>query len=54
MTTTLRTRALAATFAGLALATTFGIGPVGAKAGDVRVAGTCNKAATTKLKLAIS
>jgi hypothetical protein len=52
MTTTPRTRLLAATFAGLALAASFGAAPAGAKAGDVRVAGTCNKSATTKIKLA--
>jgi len=51
MTPTLRTRALAATIAGLALAASLGVSPASAKAGDVRVAGTCNRAATTKLKL---
>lgn len=51
MTPTLRTRALAATIAGLALAASLGVNPASAKAGDVRVAGTCNRAATTKLKL---
>ena len=52
MTTTPRTRLLAATFAGLALAASLGASPAGAKAGDIRVAGTCNKSATTKIKLA--
>ena len=53
MTTTLRTRAAAATLAGLAVLASFGAAPAGAKAGDVRVSGTCNKAATTKIKLGL-
>lgn len=52
MSTTLRTRALAATAAALALAASFGAVPAGAKAGDVRVSGTCTSNATTKIKLA--
>ena len=51
MTTTFRTRALAATIGGLALVAALGASPASAKAGDVRVAGTCNKSATTKIKL---
>jgi hypothetical protein len=53
MTTTLRTRALAATIGGLALVASLGAAPANAKAGDVRVAGTCNKSATTKIKLGL-
>jgi len=51
MTTSLRTRALAATIGGLALVASLGANPATAKDGDVRVAGTCNKSATTKIKL---
>ena len=53
MTTTLRTRAVAAALAGLAALASFGAAPASAKAGDVRVTGTCNKAATTKIKLGL-
>lgn len=53
MTTTPRTRIAAAALAGLALAASFGATPANAKAGDVRVAGTCNTGATTKLKLGL-
>ena len=53
MPSTLATRAATATVAALALVTTLGLSPAGAKAGDVRVAGTCNRAATTKIKLGL-
>lgn len=53
MTITIRTRILAATVGGLALVSAFGAAPASAKAGDVRVAGTCNKSATTKIKLGL-
>lgn len=52
MTVTLRTRLAAATIGGLALIGSVGALPASAKAGDVRVNGTCNTGATTKLKLA--
>jgi hypothetical protein len=51
MTTTLRTRVLAATVGGLALVASMGASPASAKAGDLRVNGTCNRSATTKIKL---
>ena len=53
MPSTRATRAATATVAALALVTTLGLSPAGAKAGDVRVAGTCNRAATTKIKLGL-
>jgi hypothetical protein len=53
MTTSLPTRTLAATIGGLALVASVFAGPAHAKDGDVRVAGTCNKNATTKIKLGL-
>lgn len=53
MTTTFATRAAAAAVGALALLTTLGVAPASAKAGDVRVAGTCNRSATTKIKLGL-
>lgn len=50
--TTIRTRIAACALAGFALVGTVGALPAAAKDGDVRVAGTCNTGAKTKLKLA--
>lgn len=47
------TRVAAAAIAGLALVGTVGALPASAKSGDVRVNGTCNFGATTKLKLGL-
>lgn len=49
----LTTRTAAAAVAGLALIGTVGALPASAKAGDVKVNGTCNVGATTKLKLGL-
>ena len=49
----LAARTAAAAIAGLALFTTVGGLPASAKDGDVRVAGTCNFGATTKMKLGL-
>jgi hypothetical protein len=51
MKPTLAKRAAAAAFAALALVGTVGTLPASAKAGDVRVSGTCTGGATTKLKI---
>lgn len=51
MSPTFATKATAATIGALALLTTLGIAPAGAKAGDVRVNGTCSSGVTTKMKL---
>ena len=53
MPTTIATRLAAAALGGLALLTTVGVAPAVAKAGDVRITGTCNMLATTKIKLAL-
>ena len=50
--TTIRTRIAAAALAGIALAGAASATPASAKDGDVRVAGTCNTGAKTKIKLA--
>lgn len=47
------TRVAAAAIAGLALVGTIGALPASAKSGDVRVNGSCNFGATTKLKLGL-
>lgn len=49
----LTTKIAAAAIAGLALVGTVGVLPASAKAGDVRVAGSCNGPVTTKLKLGV-
>jgi hypothetical protein len=51
MTNPLTTRAAAATLGALVLLGAAGAAPASAKAGDVRVAGRCTKATTSKLKL---
>ena len=51
MTTSIRTRVLAASIGGLALLATVGGAPASAKAGDIRVNGTCSSGVTSKIKL---
>jgi hypothetical protein len=51
MKPTIAKRAAAAAFAALALVGTVGTLPASAKAGDVRVSGTCTGAARTKIKI---
>ena len=51
MTTSIRTRVLAAGIGALALLATVGGAPASAKAGDVRATGTCSSGVSSKIKL---
>lgn len=53
MNPSLTKRIAAAAFGGLVLLGTVNAAPASAKAGDVRVAGTCTAASKTKIKLAL-